>query len=969
LNVVYAASEQDVRQAMTRWNRTEEQVRGLLKHEWKRDVPEFAFPATEELFVPLGETRPSRSDTAPDISGTWIAKSMTLQDQKVSVSIPMEIRRIRSGNIDFLVDQPWVEQATRINMRWNAAGGWFTGSYTTSDNTAGKMWLRPSDDVRTLHVFVRIKPADGEVTTSEQEWSLKSKTISTEFNPDNFGEAFASTIPSLEPKPDHESSPIPEPFKSSRSKSNRRSVPASAEARQVFERLQAEESAAGSEADLIRQLQTNGQAEQNRQAIAEHQRKLTNLLGTAFDLKLQLEELQVKELQARLSQLDRQIGQRKQLREKIISRRATELIDGDALKWNSVKVRTDKSSDTAATSSPPDDGTVKNILAAPTARTEEVTVDLYGGSGVLPGMNKLPAYSRLVQSLNGLKGVVTNIRVAGEGTSIALAIVRDPSRRCQRETQRTQKESELRIAINAALKEAGIENFRWEENEDSIEAVRATRTGNEATFTQPQNFDPPPSSDELQAELNPFVERVTDGEARVRSLQDAYFQDRSSAPVLQAALDELEQARTKLQRLVNDAGREVQFLERESDSSEAIAKALGEQWLTRVESLSQDHATEADVKSANDAYARASALAIRNATRFHDYLTVWEAVPFPGHRDWMTAPFAPSDKSQLRFHPDVAIAWLEATTGQKLEFVRLDGLKLPVTAALRVSEKSSRLEKGDLLVNLDGYRFESLDQAVTARRNGQHGQFSTFLRGGLGGRASTTAFGRASNDTLVPTEAGKALVNFQLRVRRKAGDDIETLYVNGVCVSMDGLVVIPVAASSLLDDARVVTYLPFKGTAKIVASDEQRGLTLVKLDVPGQPLFRWVACQTSLPTRGQRLHIFEKIGSDFRETTIVKVDLDYPEPLTGKDAFAVDDLSGAPVGSPLMSIEDELQGILLTTSLFAPGEPERGLGHVVPAVHVEKLLTDYRAKPTLAAAENVTIDGDRPDSPGPAPNP
>src|SRR6185295_12070983 len=107
-------------------------------------------------------------------------------------------------------------------------------------------------------------------------------------------------------------------------------------AKKLVEQLCAQESAAAVEAATIRQLQANGQSEQNQQPIAEHHRKLKNLLSTAFDLKLQLEELQVKELQSRLSRLERQIGQRKELREKIIVRRATELIEGDVLRWDSM---------------------------------------------------------------------------------------------------------------------------------------------------------------------------------------------------------------------------------------------------------------------------------------------------------------------------------------------------------------------------------------------------------------------------------------------------------------------------------------------------------------------------------------------------------------------------------------------------------------------------------------------------------
>lgn len=110
--------------------------------------------------------------------------------------------------------------------------------------------------------------------------------------------------------------------------------PDASASKSLLEQLHAQESAAAVEAETIRKLQANGAAEQSKQKIAEHQRKLKSLLSTAFDLKLQLEELQMQELHSRLSQLERQIGQRKELREKIIARRTTELIEGDVLKWD-----------------------------------------------------------------------------------------------------------------------------------------------------------------------------------------------------------------------------------------------------------------------------------------------------------------------------------------------------------------------------------------------------------------------------------------------------------------------------------------------------------------------------------------------------------------------------------------------------------------------------------------------------------
>lgn len=157
-------------------------------------------------------------------------------------------------------------------------------------------------------VTVRLGDETHVFSANTSEWSSPNSVISA-------SDAEPATLPASTPSP------------------QARGIPTTPEAKRLTEQLQAQESAAAAEAATIRQLQANGQAEQNQPPMAEHQRKLKNLLSTAFDLKLQWEELQVKELQSRLSRLERQIGQRKELREKIITRRATELIEGDVLKW------------------------------------------------------------------------------------------------------------------------------------------------------------------------------------------------------------------------------------------------------------------------------------------------------------------------------------------------------------------------------------------------------------------------------------------------------------------------------------------------------------------------------------------------------------------------------------------------------------------------------------------------------------
>lgn len=107
-------------------------------------------------------------------------------------------------------------------------------------------------------------------------------------------------------------------------------IPNTSAAKDLLEKLQSQEVSAASAAKEIRRLQAGGDAVET---IAPHQAQLKAHLQTAFELKMELEELQVKELHARLSRLERQIGQRKELREKIIARRVAELLNPD-MSWD-----------------------------------------------------------------------------------------------------------------------------------------------------------------------------------------------------------------------------------------------------------------------------------------------------------------------------------------------------------------------------------------------------------------------------------------------------------------------------------------------------------------------------------------------------------------------------------------------------------------------------------------------------------
>jgi hypothetical protein len=113
-----------------------------------------------------------------------------------------------------------------------------------------------------------------------------------------------------------------------------RAVTESPAEQKLIEQLQSRESAAAELAMMVRTLQVSGPGERNQPAIDDSQRELQRQLGLAFDLKLQLEELQVQELQSRLSRLERQIGQRRALRDKIIARRAAQLVEDNGLQWD-----------------------------------------------------------------------------------------------------------------------------------------------------------------------------------------------------------------------------------------------------------------------------------------------------------------------------------------------------------------------------------------------------------------------------------------------------------------------------------------------------------------------------------------------------------------------------------------------------------------------------------------------------------
>lgn len=195
-------------------------------------------------------------------------------------------------------------------------------------------------------------------------------------------------------------------------------------------------------------------------------------LAAALDLKFQREELQVKELQFRLSKLEQQIGRRKALREQIIERRAQELLNHKETQWEdeteTARERQEVGGNLqrAARTIPVNPLLTHryNNLATPESSVpvqkldHNIVIDLYAGDGIYARKSKLHGKSigDIVKPLKKLPDVIVNIRIAGEGDQFVMATIRDQSQRCQRDTN-------LRASILTVLKEAEIKTIRWEE--------------------------------------------------------------------------------------------------------------------------------------------------------------------------------------------------------------------------------------------------------------------------------------------------------------------------------------------------------------------------------------------------------------------------------------------------------------------------------------------------------------------------
>jgi Bacterial type II/III secretion system short domain len=462
----------------------------------------------------------------------------------------------------------------------------------------------------------------------------------------------------------------------------------------------------------------------------------------------------------------------------------------------------------------------------------------------------------------------------------------------------------------------------------------------------------PASLEALRARMLPLVVRTLASEERARRLEVDYSKTAAGAAELGSALAELARSRNEQRTLWKALVPAFERWNLDYSTAEVVASSLERKFSATMQQLADGIATEAEVKAVAESWKKAKEAASREKARLEKFNTGFGMLESFEVGDEGSLGYGLASPAGRSYHPQVAQAWLEAATGLKLELVRFDDLNLWFKAALRVREASRQFQAGDLIVTLNQHLFETLDQAVDGFRlatiHGQNDNGSIVLRGGLAGTRSEEHLRSQTwqQDILEPASPRDAIIKLEVRVRSEKNGDAQTQYIDGACVAPDGLVAIPIPAKSLAVEEPVVVFGGLKGTGRVVASNDKCGLTLLKLNCPDCKMFHWTNCRSALPARGQLLELDES-QNHHKEIPVLETGQPYPGPRVGNDAFVVDRLNFVKSGALLSTVNHELQGIVIgpTTGSHPerPGTEGENRYFAIPAVHIEKLISDYRA--------------------------
>lgn len=746
-------------------------------------------------------------------------------------------------------------------------------------------------------------------------------------------------------------------------------------------------------AEILRKLKADNRDGQHNAKIAEHERQIHGELNLAFGFKLEFEEQQIKELKTRLTQLEQQVSQRRQLREEIIAQRRNELLKAQTLQWDALESETQK----------PDEIPVSPVSSALRKGTQVTFREPRGlhvqiGQGrfdpidlTLParfiferqdsrmqrhtlGFTHLPDLPAAIQFTALLDTYPMTPKSTNfvERHTIPIDITADDIRQASTDlvlkffyVPNVAKPSgvESKTFYSSQLLPGSDPQAEVEKLGAVVVVLQFSRQSERLGVIPPQpksSEDSNPSALEVPQKANTVTEfdlniyrqqfdawtgRINAAKDRVRDLEDLYVRDTTRAKELLEAMAHVESIADEWDRLLKEVTQEYDAKRKEQEVFKLLTEAKILRINAVIEKFSEGETDEKTIRAAIDSRNTAQqAISDRLAelNRINSAINGWQRPARISNPRFSIAE--PVSENVYPLREGSALTYLECVTGMKLQLVRFDDLGLWFNAGLRVCDPNGRqYKKGDLIVALRGHTFNSILQAAAAASLNPEGQSNVVLSGGLAG---SVQHGQTSYTPVqhfrqpeYRDNLQSATVQFELKLRHPNTNESEALYMSGVCISFDGLVIAALPSKELGTVESIAAIGEFRSAARIAFVEEELGLLLIKLE-PEQPrVFPWVKSRLDRPTKNQQLTI---PGHGY--SAIVDHDCSPEAPARARRFVVVADGDANlrfEVGTRLFTQTAELQGIVVAVAGEESNISKSHESFAIAAVDWQKLVEKY----------------------------
>jgi|GEM_PF-6409504 len=768
------------------------------------------------------------------------------------------------------------------------------------------------------------------------------------------------------------------------------SSPSTPEQSLLKREIELHESRAASFAQTIRKLKKENLNGRNNVEIAGQEQQLQTSLNGAFNAKIGLEELQVKELQKRLRELELQVAQRKHLREQIITHRRDELLNSETLHWDVPDAEQRKTNESPVASS---GNTEARCTAVEFREPRGLHVQISGASSDLVAPARMDFDRQESRSQRFTLGF-TRLTDLPEGVQFAAFLDTYPT---TASTTAFVERHPVPIAISdddvsQANNDLVLKYFYVSRDNASNKVESKTfymsrllpgsdpqavveKLGTVVVALQfSRQFErlgatpPPPKSigdskgfsiskaqamnavgelnlDAYRQQFDVLINRISLAKDRVRELQTVYLKDKSHINELREAIGEIAKISPEWDHLLEEVTQKVVARRKETDVENTIYTAKSERAEAVIKEFAQGSIDEPRMKVAIEARNLAKESIInagKQLKEMSDALNQWQRPPSINEISLNRNTRITDRLTVVR--PGAAQAYVEFILGVNLELIEFDELGLWFKAALRVRKSHRQLLEGDLIVGLNGRVFDTFEEAAASLvKPISQSQRDIVFRGGLGGSLEATQLGRNAgpSEVFAPLNLAAikdATVRFEIRTRVGMSAP-EARYVHGTCISPDGLIVVPQPTEALGELESITALDHFNMPAHIVAVSEDSRLLLIKLDPDEPRMFQWVRSRQERPTRNQKL-----TNPDYDFNSFVTLDIltnSAPETATNT-MFEVSESHVPSVrfgpNIPLFTLTGELQGITCDLAIVPPDPPQY---FAVPATAWLKLVEKY----------------------------